>query len=94
MHIINPSFGDYYMKNWFARDDCIRIFSETQKVDIGMLHSEKCINIIHCSYLPHQIIHKTNRFVDDNFYTHMPASKYLLEGNVNWNILKLALIDE
>ena len=88
LYIINPSFEDYYMKNWFVRDDCIRIFSDSQKVDIGMIHSEKCIESSHCSYLPHQLITKTNRFVDDNFYAHMPASKYLLDGSVNWNILK------
>ena len=93
MHIQNPSFGDYYMKNWFVRDDCIRIFSDIQKIDIGMLHSEKCLKISRCSYLPHQLIHKTSRFVDDNYYTHMEATKYLIEGNINWNILKNALID-
>ena len=93
MHITNPSYEYYYMKDWFVRNDCIRIFSEQKETDIGMLHSEECINSKNCSYLPHQLITKTNRFVDENFYTHMPATKYLLDGKVSWHILRNALID-
>ena len=43
VHVRNPTFGDYYMKDWFIRNDCIRIFSKQKQTDIGMLHSDLCI---------------------------------------------------
>ena len=71
----------------------IRIFSAHKETDVGMLHSENGIQSNHCSYMPHQLISKTDRFVYDNFYAHMPATKFLIEGNVEWNILYLNLVE-
>ena len=88
----NPSFGDYYMKDWFIRDDCIRIFNSKTETEIAMLHSEYCIETMHCSDLPPEL-YRVDRFVDENSYAHMPTSRYISEGDVNWAILKKALID-
>ena len=70
------------MKEFFIRDDCIQIVIVKKETDVGMLHSENCIQSNHCFYMPHQLISKTDRFVDDNFYAHMPATNLLIEGNV------------
>ena len=86
-------FGDYYMKNWFVKDGCIRIFSDKKKREIGMLHSELCLNSIHCSDLPQQKIDNGLRTVVDHYYSHMPAYRFLSNGNIDWNILKLNMID-
>ena len=74
------------MKEWFIRDNCIIICSAHKETD------KNCIQSNHCSYMPHQLISKTDRFVDDNFYAHMPATKFVIEGNVEWNILYLNLV--
>ena len=71
MYIKYPSSWDYYMKGWFIRDDYIRIFSVHKETDVGMLHSENCIQSNHCSYnMPHQLISITDRFVEENFNAH------------------------
>jgi hypothetical protein len=62
------------------------------KTEIGMLHSDHFNETMHCSDLPPEF-YTTNRFVDENCYAHMPTSRYISEGDVNWVILKLALID-
>ena len=56
-----------------------------------MLQSEHCTETMHCSDLPPQL-YTTDRFVDENNYAHMPTSKYLEEGEVNWDKLRHALI--
>ena len=58
------------MKEFFIRDDCIQIVIVKKETDVGMLHSENCIQSNHCSYMPHQLISKTDRFVEDNFNAH------------------------
>ena len=80
------------MKDWFVRNACIRIFSEKRQTEIGMLHSELCIESNPCSLLPSKL-QTSDRFVEENYFVHMPASKYLLERNVKWNILNLSLLD-
>ena len=80
------------MKDWFIRNDCIRIFSDQRQTEIGMLHSDLCIESNPCSTVPSELQH-TNRFVDENYYAHMQCSHYMVDGEVRWNILKLALID-
>ena len=52
VHVRNPSYGNYYMKDWFIRNHCIRIFSEQSRKEIGTLHSDLYIESNPCSSLP------------------------------------------
>ena len=35
--IINPTYGDYYTKNWIVSKSCARIFSSSQKQEVAFL---------------------------------------------------------
>ena len=35
--IINPTYGDYYTKNWIVSRSCARIFSSSQKQEVAFL---------------------------------------------------------
>jgi hypothetical protein len=83
IHVINPSFGDYYMKNWFVKNECIRVFSEQKQKEISILHSELCIKNHPCSCLPSNFRSKSS-FTDENKLVHMPASLFILDSEVNW----------
>ena len=82
VHVRNPTYVDYYMKDWFIRNDCIRIFSKQKQTDIGMLHSDLCIESNPCLPVSSKL-QNTTRFVDENMYAHMESSHYMLDGEVN-----------
>ena len=31
VHVTNPSFQNFYMKNWFKKESCISVFCEEQE---------------------------------------------------------------
>ena len=39
IHVVNPSSGDYYMKNWYLNNDCISVFSKQQQREVALIHS-------------------------------------------------------
>ena len=43
VHVSNPSFEDYYMKNWFIRNSCISVFCKQQSKELALLYSENCV---------------------------------------------------
>ena len=44
IHVENPEYmdKDMYMKNWYSKNDCIRVFSRRQKKKIIIIHSGHC----------------------------------------------------
>ena len=93
VHIKNPSHKEYYMKDWLIRNNCIRVFSRKKQSEVGMLHSELCIESKPCSDFPPKLKPNIDRIVEENYFVHVPLSKFLSNGEIAWNILYLNLID-
>ena len=93
VHIKNPRYKDYYMKDWLIRNDCIRVFSRKKQCEVGILHSELCLESKSCPDLPPKLQTDTDRVVGENFFVHVPVSKFFSNGEIKWNILYLNLID-
>ena len=56
----NPTFKIYYMKEWFEKDKCIRVFDKSKEEEVIILHSEDCISTNNCSDLPENIKKKSH----------------------------------
>ena len=90
-HVKNPSCGDLYMKNWFVKNACVRIFSEQQQKEVATLHSELCVENHSCSFLPSNFTSQLI-FKDNQDLVHLPASLYFKENlftgfEVKWETL-------
>ena len=55
VHVENPTYKEYYMKEWFERDKCIRVFNNNKKEEVIILHSEDCTDISKCADLPENL---------------------------------------
>ena len=86
MNVKNPSILDLYMKNWFVRNDCLRVFSENKSKEIAIIHSEVCVENHSCSWVLPTFISQL-RYIDNTDLIHLHASECLLDGNVQWAIL-------
>ena len=64
VHIKNPSYKEYYMKDWLIRNICIRVFSRKKQSEVGMLHSELCIESKPCSDLLSKLQPDGDRIVE------------------------------
>ena len=90
-HVKNPSWGDFYMKNWFVKNECVRVFSEQQQKEVATIHSELCVENRSCSFLPSSF-KSQHIFKDDQDLIHLPASMYFKENlftgfEVKWETL-------
>ena len=81
------------MKNWFIRNECIRIFSKVKETEIGILHSESCIKSKPCKLLPSKLQEGGLQFVQKDLFVHVAASIFLSEGTVKWSNLSLNLTE-
>ena len=86
IHVKNPSYSDSYMKNWFIKNDCIRVFSATNKSEIAIVHSEVCVEKHRCSWVLKDFISQL-RYIDNTDLIHLHTSEFLLDGMVQWEIL-------
>ena len=92
VHVINPDWGDFYMKNWYIRNECIRIFSKLKETEIGILHSESCIKSKPCTLLPSKLQEGGLRYVQEDLFVHVAASIFISEGKVKWSNLSQNLM--
>ena len=77
----NPTYSDYYIKNWTVADGCTPLFSSTMKIEIAILHSKMCWGREYsCAEL-----------TCDNNIIHLESEKYLQKGKINWKTLSLNL---
>ena len=86
INVNNSSFLDLYMKNWYVRNDCLRVFSENKSKEIAIIHSEVCVENHSCSWVLPTFISQL-RYIDNTDLIHLHASECLLDGNVQWAIL-------
>ena len=86
IHVRNPSFGALYMKDWFLKNDCIRIFCENEKCEVSILHSDLCIESKACNQLPNSFKHPYTYNEEDKIL-HQPFSEVFSDGEVNWCIV-------
>ena len=49
IHVVNPLSEFYYMKNWYVKHECIRVFCALKKDLLSVLHSTECVHTKHCS---------------------------------------------
>ena len=52
LHVSNPSNKSLYMKDWFVKDSCIRVYDSGQEKEIALLHSDYCDELKPCSDYP------------------------------------------
>ena len=79
IHVMNPNWGGYYMKNWYVRNICIRIFSKVKETEIGILHSESCVQSKPCTLLPSKTLEGWLRYVQEDHFVHVTASIFISE---------------
>ena len=92
LNIQNPAYIDMYMKNWYVRNDCIRVFSKRLKKEIILLHSEHCWEKENfCSEMPGNFDQKEKSILDENNLLHVPAKKsetVRKDGSICWLALR------
>ena len=80
----NPTWGDYYMKNWVIAKTCARIFSSSDKKEVLFLHAQECIDLTNsCQDLD-------SDYDLPNYYgdtSHAPLKDYFSNGLINWELL-------
>ena len=87
VHVVNPSYENIYMKNWFLKDSCIRIYCELLEKEIALLHSDTCVSVTPCEHYPPDL----NMFIrvdDEDNLVHLKAESYLDSGEISWTHLK------
>ena len=84
VHVANPSFKHFYMKNWFVRESCISILCKQQNKEVALLHNEHCTR--NCEYYP-QNLAILIRVDDENDLIHLKSTCYLESGRVCWQKL-------
>ena len=42
LHITNPSYKTMYMKDWFVKDTCVRVYDSVLQNEIALLHCDNC----------------------------------------------------
>jgi hypothetical protein len=93
IEVKNPSFCDFYTKNWIALNRCSYVFHRIEKVEVAVLHCKDCTeNKNRCSekfplYLPAQED-------ETNGLWHLDLSKYLEDGRLYWQAIKMLVKTE
>ena len=90
--ITNPTYGEFYTKNWIVSKSCARIFSRTQKQEVAYLHSPQCINNTNsCQDIPTDPSdnHLPNYFGNTLGHPtwHAPMDDFLSNGSIHWDSL-------
>ena len=86
VHVENPAQCELYMKNWFVKNECIRVFSEKRKKEIAIIHSDLCVQNHTCTYVLPTFISQL-RYVDNTDFIHLHASEFIICGVVQWEIM-------
>ena len=86
VHVKNPTKNELYMKNWFIKNECIRVFSEKRKKEIAIIHSDLCVKNYTCTYVLPTFISQL-RYIDNTDFIHLHASDFITDQEVQWEIL-------
>ena len=87
IQISNPSSGRLYTKDWFVKDNCIRVFDNDAKDEKYVLHCDNCLSIKSCEELPTDFENRKST-KDPQGRIHLPANVYLKSNTVNWKALE------
>ena len=88
---VSEQFG-FYTKDWFERAKCIRIFDNSTKEEVILLHSEVCIENNVCTKLPENFL-KERYFKDTHGMIHLEASYFMESKSIKWmEILGLRIV--
>ena len=86
MYIRNPCHGDFYVKNWVIKNECVRVFSEYLKKEIAIIHSEVCLEKNTCTYVLPEFIPQP-KYIDSSGLIHLHSSELIIDGNGKWAIV-------
>ena len=86
IHVSNPTSGTLYTKDWFVKDNCVRVFDNETKDEKYVLHCDHCLTIKSCEELPTDYKQKRSS-KDPQGRIHLPANVYLKSNTVNWKAL-------
>ena len=75
LHVSNPSKHTLYMKDWFVKNSCIRVYNNELQKEIALLHSNQCEDCKPCSEYPTNLRHRI-RVDDDNGLIHLHGGTY------------------
>ena len=90
IHVVNPSSEFFYMKNWYVRNECIRVFCEFKKALLAVLHSEECYSVRQCSEFPSNLT-KNNTVKDKEGIIHTYADTNINVDTVCWDTINFNL---
>ena len=86
----NPSFCDYYTKNWIVLNRCTPVYHRILKAEVALLHCEDCAqNKNRCIdnfplWLPAQED-------EDGGIWHLEMIRFLKDGRIDWQNLKFTI---
>ena len=90
LHITNPSYKTMYMKDWFVKDTCVRVYDSVLQNEIALLHCDNCKKCKPCSDYPPSF-KRGVKFKDDNGLVHLNSGTYFKRNSipevVDWNVL-------
>ena len=83
----NPSFCDYYIKNWIIINRCTPVFHRILKSEVALLHCQDCAqNKKRCvDKFPMWLPAQEDR---DGGIWHLELIKFLKDGRIDWQALK------
>ena len=90
LHISNPSYKSMYMKDWFVKDSCIRVYDSGLQKEIALLHSDFCKKCEPCADYPTSF-KRGVKYKDNNELIHLNAGTYFernsIPEQVDWDVL-------
>ena len=91
LHLNNPSYINFYLKNWIVYNGCHSVFCNNLKKEMAILHNDPCFHIdsgfASCDDLP---LHhnETPLKSDKHGIVHLPLTTYITDGEVSWPELR------
>ena len=88
--MINPAHNSLYMKNWYSPNECIRVFCESRKKEIAILHSKECRKVKSCPELPEaskKLFGETAK--DEKGVIHLEYNPIMTTNEVDWAIMDI-----
>ena len=80
------------MKNWYVKNECIRVFCNLKKVQLAILHSDECEEKTPCPDSPPDFKNEVT-LKDKNEMIHLHAWPNISEQTVDWDILHMNIFN-
>ena len=91
----NPISQKFYMKEWFEKNKCIRVFDNDLKKEVVILHSEDCISLRSCCTDLPKNFSTQKPIKDTQGITHLTTSAYMDKWNrMDWVGLLIKLLPD